>query len=146
MMFSRAGSTLLMHRNVEPVLCSTHNIVALPAAALSAMRQTSACHWTGRATQLRPGDARMWCAMGQCYEDEQLGMDDDAMRAYRRAMTSGEHENIARKKMVRALPFQPGRMFCCLACMPVPQIDHVRILQAVSGCGKIPGRCSASNH
>jgi anaphase-promoting complex subunit 8 len=35
-----------------------------------------ALYYYRRATQLRPGDARMWCAMGQCYEHEQLGMDD----------------------------------------------------------------------
>jgi hypothetical protein len=42
--------------------------------------------------QLRPLDARMWCAMGQCYEHEQLGMDEAAIRCYQRAQGSGDRE------------------------------------------------------
>ncbi len=42
--------------------------------------------------QLRPHDARMWCAMGQCYENEALGLDDAAVRCYRRAHLAGDRE------------------------------------------------------
>lgn len=50
---------------------------------------------------MRPDDARMWCAMGQCYEHEQLGLDDAAIRCYRRALTNGDREGIAMHKLVR---------------------------------------------
>ena len=44
------------------------------------------------ALQLRPHDARMWCAMGQCYEHEQLAMADAAIRCYHRAQNAGDRE------------------------------------------------------
>jgi hypothetical protein len=44
----------------------------------------------------------MWCAMGQCYEHEQLGLNDAAIRCYRRALANGEREGIALHKLVRA--------------------------------------------
>lgn len=46
------------------------------------------------AAQLRPHDARMWVAMGQCYEHEQLGMDEAATRCYQRAQASGDREGV----------------------------------------------------
>lgn len=42
--------------------------------------------------QLRPHDARMWIAMGQCYEHEQLNMTPAAIRCYHRAHDSGDRE------------------------------------------------------
>ena len=44
------------------------------------------------AVQLRPHDARFWCAMGQCYAHEQLGMDEAAIRCYQRAHDSDDRE------------------------------------------------------
>ena len=44
------------------------------------------------AAQLRPHDARFWCAMGQCYAHEQLGMDEAAIRCYQRAHDSDDRE------------------------------------------------------
>lgn len=32
------------------------------------------------------------CAMGQCYENEQLGMIEDAIKCYRRAAENGDRE------------------------------------------------------
>lgn len=45
-----------------------------------------------RTVQLRPHDARFWCAMGQCYAHEQLGMDEAAIRCYQRAHDSDDRE------------------------------------------------------
>ncbi len=42
--------------------------------------------------QLRPHDARFWCAVGQCYAHEQLGMDEAAIRCYQRAHDSDDRE------------------------------------------------------
>ena len=39
-----------------------------------------ALYYFRQATKLRPGDARFWCAMGQCYESEELNMQDSALR------------------------------------------------------------------
>ena len=36
--------------------------------------------------QLRPHDARMWNAMGHCYQQDQLAMYDAAIRCHRRAL------------------------------------------------------------
>ena len=43
----------------------------------------------------------MWCAMGQCYENDQLGMDAAAIRCYRRALVNQDREGIALHKLVR---------------------------------------------
>ena len=43
----------------------------------------------------------MWCAMGQCYESEQLGLDAAAIRCYRRALVNQDREGIALHKLVR---------------------------------------------
>jgi len=43
----------------------------------------------------------MWCAMGQCYENEQLAMDTAAIRCYRRALVNQDREGIAVHKLVR---------------------------------------------
>lgn len=32
------------------------------------------------------------CAMGQCYENEQLGMVDEAIKCYRKAAENGDRE------------------------------------------------------
>ena len=60
-----------------------------------------ACLPSCSATNLRPLDARMWCAMGQCYENEQLAMDTAAIRCYRRALVNQDREGIAVHKLVR---------------------------------------------
>ena len=39
--------------------------------------------------------------MGQCYENEQLGMDAAAIRCYRRALVNQDREGIALHKLVR---------------------------------------------
>lgn len=51
----------------------------------------------------------MWCAMGQCYENEQLGMDAAAIRCYRRALLNQEREGIALHKLVPPCPSPPAR-------------------------------------
>ena len=48
--------------------------------------------YTRRATKLRPHDARMWCAMGQCYESDQLQMTVAAIRCYQRAVSNNDRE------------------------------------------------------
>lgn len=71
-------------------LGQTYELLHMPYYALYYFR---------RAAQLRPEDARMWCAMGQCYEHEQLGLNDAAIRCYRRALANGEREGIALHKL-----------------------------------------------
>lgn len=59
----------------------------------------------------------MWCAMGQCYENEQLGMDTAAIRCYRRALVNQDREGIAVQKLVGVLT----RLWHCLEaqrCLP----------------------------
>jgi anaphase-promoting complex subunit 8 len=58
-------------------------------------------HSSQRATRLRPKDPRMWCAMGQCYESEQLLMTVAAIRCYQRAVTWNDMEGIALAKLAR---------------------------------------------
>ncbi|GBF90302.1 hypothetical protein Rsub_02408 [Raphidocelis subcapitata] len=61
---------------------------------------------------LRPGDPRMWCALGQCYESPDLNMPQAgllsfpsasarqaAVRCYRRAVANGDREGIALHKL-----------------------------------------------
>ncbi|GAQ83915.1 Anaphase-promoting complex [Klebsormidium nitens] len=73
-------------------LGQTYEILAMPYYAL---------YYYRRATQLRPNDPRMWCAMGQCYENEQLGMQEAAIRCYRRAVSYEDREGIALHKLAR---------------------------------------------
>lgn len=54
---------------------------------------------TRRAVQLRPHDARMWNAMGNCYQQEQLGMLDAAIRCHRRALPY-DKEGVAVHELV----------------------------------------------
>ena len=51
--------------------------------------------------QLRPHDSRMWCAMAQCYEAEQLQQPIAAIRCYRRAVDSNEREGLALRALAR---------------------------------------------
>ena len=44
---------------------------------------------------------RMWCAMGQCYESEQLLMTVAAIRCYQRAVTWNDMEGIALAKLAK---------------------------------------------
>lgn len=60
----------------------------------------------------------MWCAMGQCYEHEQLGLNDAAIRCYRRALANGEREGIALHKLVRAA----GQL--CMSPFPDYMLQH----------------------
>lgn len=53
-----------------------------------------------RAVQLRPHDARMWNAMGHCYQQEQLGLLDAAIRCHRRALPY-DKEGVAVHELVR---------------------------------------------
>lgn len=55
-----------------------------------------------RAVQLRPHDARMWNAMGNCYQQEQLGMLDAAIRCHRRALPY-DKEGVAVHELVSGL-------------------------------------------
>jgi anaphase-promoting complex subunit 8 len=45
----------------------------------------------------------MWCALGQCYQDEQLQprMYEAALRCYQRALRNNDREGIALAKLVR---------------------------------------------
>ncbi|CAI7819957.1 unnamed protein product [Closterium sp. NIES-53] len=52
-----------------------------------------------KAASLRPHDSRMWCAMGQCYEAQQLQQPEAAIRCYRRAVASNESEGLALHKL-----------------------------------------------
>lgn len=52
-----------------------------------------------RAVQLRPHDARMWNAMGHCYQQEQLGLLDAAIRCHRRALPY-DKEGVAVHELV----------------------------------------------
>ena len=54
-----------------------------------------------RATTLRPLDARMWCALGQCYvSTDQAGLQDLAIRCYRRAIEHNDPDGIAAHMLV----------------------------------------------
>lgn len=52
-----------------------------------------------RAVQLRPQDARMWNAMGHCYQQEQLALLDAAIRCHRRALPY-DKEGVAVHELV----------------------------------------------
>eukprot|EP00798_Chlamydomonas_sp_ICE-L_P031382 gene31381-6542_t len=54
-----------------------------------------AVYYYRRAAALRPTDARMWCALGQCYIHEQVNMTDLAIRCYRRAIEHNDPDGIA---------------------------------------------------
>lgn len=71
-------------------LGQTYEMLVMPYYALYYFR---------RAAQLRPYDARMWVAMGQCYAHDNLKCYDAAAKCYRRAVTSGDHENIVLHKL-----------------------------------------------
>lgn len=61
-----------------------------------------------RATALRPHDARMWCALGQCYVSEQLGLQEQAIRCYRRAIQYNDPDGIAAHMLVGREAQEPG--------------------------------------
>ena len=71
-------------------LGQTYEVLRMPYYALYYFRQ---------ATRLRPGDARFWCAMGQCYESEELNMQDAALQCYKNAESKGDREGIALAKI-----------------------------------------------
>ena len=84
------------------------------AHSKSGVPHQTACRCCRRSTQLRPHDARMWCAMGQCYENEQLkAVDQDkmelaAIQCYSRAVANGDREGIALHKLVRGAGSHSG--------------------------------------
>jgi hypothetical protein len=89
------------------------------APLLACADGSAACGWCvrRRASLLRPGDARMWCALGQCYEHDQLGLLDAAIRCYRRAVDSSDREGLALHKLVRGLlhtSCRQGASWCCV--------------------------------
>jgi anaphase-promoting complex subunit 8 len=47
-----------------------------------------ALYYYRKAVKLRPGDARMWCALASCCA--KLDRRDEAIRAYERAATAGD--------------------------------------------------------
>ena len=51
----------------------------------------------------------MWSALGQCYENEQLGCSSAALRCFRRALETGDREGIALHKLVRGSGAPGGR-------------------------------------
>ncbi len=79
--------------------------------------------------------------MGQCYEHEQLGLDDAAIRCYRRALTNGDREGIAMHKLVRFYMKKHAggrRRFCNTdfsVCGPVTACHRP---------GDVGGRCRAA--
>ena len=91
---------------------SVQGLLAHPASGTLHQTAFSCCR---RSTQLRPNDARMWCAMGQCYENEQLkAVDQDkmelaAIQCYSRAVANGDREGIALHKLVRGAGSQSER-------------------------------------
>lgn len=54
----------------------------------------------------------MWCALGQCYEHEHLGMLDAAIRCYRRAVDSNDREGLALHKLVSGSCFYHAAATC----------------------------------
>ena len=52
-----------------------------------------------KATNLRSYDARMWCAMGGCYE--RLERRAEAIKSYERAMCNNDREGIMTIKLAK---------------------------------------------
>ena len=78
----------------------------------------------------------MWCAMGQCYEHEQLGLNDAAIRCYRRALANGEREGIALHKLVRAGSRPHAQV------VVVSSVGHLHMGSTQPNCSRLPtARC-----
>ena len=60
---------------------------------------TFALYYFGKATQIRPFDPRMWCAMADAYE--KLSLIDDAIRCFRRAEAYDDREGVAIAKLAK---------------------------------------------
>lgn len=58
-----------------------------------------ALYYYKKAVSLKPGDARMWCAVGNCLS--RLGSRKDAILALERAVISGDREGIATRELAR---------------------------------------------
>lgn len=58
-----------------------------------------ALHYYRKACVLRPYDARMWCALGGCYEH--LDKLDEAEKCYERAIANKDMEDIALIRLAR---------------------------------------------
>lgn len=72
-------------------LGQTYELLAMPHYAL---------HYYRRASLLRPADARMWCAMAQCYACDELALHEAAISCYLRAVEHGDREGIALHQLV----------------------------------------------
>ena len=57
-----------------------------------------------QAVKLRPSDARMWCALGNCYK--RLERNDEAIRCLERAAQSDDREGIAFLELARLYKLQ----------------------------------------
>lgn len=91
-----------------------------------------------RAVQLRPHDARMWNAMGHCYQQEQLGLLDAAIRCHRRALPF-DKEGVAVHELVRS---QGGAW---LAGCSVRQ-PWVLVVHGAGGCARRQPAAGAPPH
>ena len=67
-----------------------------------------AMYYFGKAVALRPYDARMWCAMAECYE--KVGNVEQAIKCYQRAEANNDREGLALKKLAQV------RLFLANAC------------------------------
>lgn len=52
----------------------------------------------------------MWCALGQCYVSEQLGLQEQAIRCYRRAIQYNDPDGIAAHMLVGREAQEPGSL------------------------------------
>ena len=58
-----------------------------------------ALYYYRKAVKLRPTDARMWCALGNCYK--RLERNSDAIRCFERAAQNDDREGIAFLELAR---------------------------------------------
>jgi anaphase-promoting complex subunit 8 len=58
-----------------------------------------ALYYFKKAATLKASDARMWCAVGNCYL--QLGMRSEAILVLDRAVSCGDSEGIATRELAR---------------------------------------------
>ena len=66
-----------------------------------------AVYYYKRAASLRPEDARMWNALGQCYACDQVDQVDLAIRCFRKAIENNDPDGIAAHMLAR-LYAEPG--------------------------------------
>ncbi|GFZ12067.1 anaphase-promoting complex subunit 8 [Actinidia rufa] len=68
-----------------------------------------ALHYFRKSVFLQPNDSRLWSAMAQCYETEQLHMLEEAIKCYRRAANCNDKEAIALHQLAK-LHSELGRL------------------------------------